>query len=86
MSAKVYIDVSIEDKMQRVDDLASKCKIKLNVQTSFVKHPDPKAIHYDLKSDRLNSMFYIGQALSFIVHDSTSDKILCNEICLSSKY
>ena len=84
-SAKVYVDKTVEAKAESLDTLAGKCKIKLNVQTSFVKHPDPKAVHYDVKSDRLHSMHYIGQALSFVIHGE-SDKLLCNEICLSSLF
>jgi hypothetical protein len=64
--------------------LAKQCKVKLNVQNSFVKHPNPNAIHYDAKVDNLNAMHYIGQAVSFIVHDDKMDKLLCNEICLAS--
>ncbi len=83
-SSKVFIDKSIEKKVENVDDLAKQCKIRLNVQNSFVKHPNPSAVHYDSKLDNLNAMHYIGQALSFSVNDD-KDKLLCNEICLGSK-
>ena len=79
------MDKSLEKRLESVDDLAKQCKVKLNVQNSFVKHPNPSAIHYDAKADNLNAMHYIGQALSFIVHDDKTDKLLCNEICLASK-
>ena len=84
LSAKVYLDQSIDTKAQSLDTLAKQCKIYLNVQTSFVKHPDPNALKYSLMTDKLNSMHYIGQALNVYIHDE-KDKLLCNDICLGSK-
>ena len=68
--------------MQNVDDLAKLCKVKLNVLTSFIKHPDAKAINLDPK-DSTNPMHYIGRALSLYIYDD-HDKLLCNDVCLGS--
>ena len=84
LSAKVFLDQSLDNKTQSLDNLAKNCKIRLNVVTSFVKHPDSNALKFDLKTDKLNALHYIGQALNVLIHDE-KDKLLCNEICLSSK-
>ena len=59
-----------------------KFKVKLNVITSFIKHPDPKEIKFNIK-DQINPMHYIGQAMSLHLYDD-KDKLLCNDICLGS--
>ena len=83
LSAKVYIDKSIENKVEKLDELAKLCKVKLNVITSFVKHPNPNATKFDFK-DQIQPMHYVGQALSLHLY-SEKDTLLCNDVCLGSK-
>ena len=82
MSAKVYIDKSIEKKVESLDELAKLCKVRLNVITSFVKHPNPNATKFDFK-DQIQPMHYVGQALSLHLY-SDKDTLLCNDVCLGS--
>lgn len=68
--------------MKDVEGLANLCKVKLQILKSFILHPDVKSLIFDAK-DSLNPNFYIGQALNFEIFDQ-NDKILCNDVCLSS--
>ena len=70
--------------MESLDELTKLCNVKLHVITSFIRHPDPKAVSYNLL-DLINPNHYTGHALSLHIYD-TKDKLLCNDECLGSKF
>lgn len=79
-SNKIYIDKSIHSKVESLEGLAKLCKVKLHIYKSFVLHPDPKVLTYDIK-DKTNPHHYVGQAMSLEVYGQ-DNKLMCNDICL----
>jgi hypothetical protein len=86
-ASKVYIDQAVEKRFEALDELAKLCHVKINPLKSFTFHTNPnKTNKYD-PFDKTNPNFYIGHALKFELYhvdDHKTEKLLCNEICLTS--
>jgi hypothetical protein len=75
----IYIHKDFVPTLKKIDDIAKKCDIKLAVKGSYEQLPDPTKT---FKFATANT----GKHLKFIIMDKTGKKLVCNNVCLASKF
>lgn len=75
----IYIHKDFAPTLKKIDDIAKQCMVKLSVRGSYDQLGDIS------KVSRLTTA-HSGHHLTFIVMDQTGKKLVCNNVCLSSKY
>jgi hypothetical protein len=74
-----HIHKEFAPTLKKIDDIAKQCNIKLAIKGSYEQAPDPSKV---TKFTTAN----VGKHLKFIVMDKTGKKLVCNNICLASKF
>ncbi len=75
----IYIHKDFVPTLKKIDDIAKQCNIKLSIKGSYEQMPDPTKT---LKFSTAN----VGKRLKFIIMDKTGKKLVCNNVCLASKF
>ena len=75
----IHIHKDFVPTLNKIDNIAKQCNIKLSVKGSFEQLPDPtKALKFTTAN--------VGKHLKFILMDKTGKKLVCNYVCLASKF
>ncbi len=75
----IYIHKDFVPTLKKIDDIAKQCNIKLSIKGSYEQIPDPTKT---FKFSTAN----VGKRLKFIIMDKTGKKLVCNNVCLASKF
>jgi hypothetical protein len=75
----IYIHKDFVPTLKKIDDIAKQCNIKLSIKGSYEQIPDPTKT---FKFSTAN----VGKRLKFIIMDKTGKKLVCNNVCLTSKF
>jgi len=75
----IHVHKDFLPTLKNIDNIAKQCNIKLSIRGSYEQLPDPSKT---LKFTTANA----GKHLKFIVMDKTGKKLVCNNICLASKF
>lgn len=75
----IYINKDFAPALKTIDNIAKQCQVKLSIKGSYESVPDPS------KTLKFNAA-HAGKQLTFVVMDKTGKKLVCNKICLSSKF
>jgi hypothetical protein len=75
----IYIHKDFVSTLKKIDNIAKQCNIKLSIKGSYEQISDPIKT---LKFTTANA----GKRLKFIIMDKTGKKLVCNDVCLASKF
>jgi hypothetical protein len=75
----IHIHKDFVPTLKKIDNIAKQCNITLSIKGSYEQISDPKK---SLKFTTANA----GKYLKFIIMDKTGKKLVCNNICLASKF
>ena len=75
----IYIHKEFIPILKKIDTIAKQCDIKLSIKGSY----EPL---FDLTKTTKITTANAGKHLKFFIMDKTGKKLVCNNICLASKF